>query len=343
VPDASDDTGAGAWAAYLTYRALGTIMQKLPELVAAGAAAVVALILWALPSEAKAMYARHLRRVMGPGMSEAEVAATTRRAFLNYGRYWFEGARLPAIGADVVNDRMVVESGWEHLVAGMEAGNGVIMALPHIGSWEWGGAWLALQGYPMTSVAEPLKPPAMYDWFVSQREAMGLTIVPLGTDASGVLLRTLRAGKLVGLLCDRDIAGGGIEVDFFGERTTMPAGPAMLALRTGAVLLPTAVYSGPGIEHTAVIMPPVPAERTGGLRHDVARVTQLVADDLAQLIRRAPEQWHLFQPNWPTDSAPGDSAPGDSAPGDGAPGDSAPGDGVPGDSAPADTAPGSAG
>ena len=65
-------------------------------------------------------------------------------------------------------------------MAGMAAGNGVIMALPHIGSWEWGGAWLALQGYPMTSVAEPLKPPAMYDWFVAQREAMGLTIVPLG-------------------------------------------------------------------------------------------------------------------------------------------------------------------
>ena len=111
----------------------------------------------------------------------------------------------------------------------------------------------------MTSVAEPSKPPAMYDWFVSQREAMGLTIVPLGADASRVLLRTLRAGKLVGLLCDRDIVGNGIEVEFFGERTTMPAGPAMLALRTGAVLLPTAVYSGPGLDHTAVIMAPVDA------------------------------------------------------------------------------------
>ena len=130
----------------------------------------------------------------------------------------------------------MVESGYEHLVAGMEAGKGVIMALPHVGSWEWGGAWLALQGYPMTSVAEPLKPPAMYDWFVAQREAMGLTIVPLGADASRVLLRTLRAGKLVGLLCDRDIVGNGIEVEFFGERTTMPGGPghAGAAHRGGA-------------------------------------------------------------------------------------------------------------
>ena len=317
VPDASEfsdteavgagDAGAGAWVSYLTYRSLGTAMQKLPELVAAAAASVVAMVLSNFSGKAGAMYGRHLRRVLGPELSDAEVRATTRRAFFNYGRYWFEGARLPAISPAVIVDRFVVESGWEHLVSGMAAGNGVIMALPHIGSWEWGGAWLALQGYPMTSVAEPLQPPAMYDWFVAQREAMGLTIVPLGSDASRVLLRTLRAGKLVGLLCDRDIAGTGIDVEFFGEHTTMPGGPAMLALRTGAVLLPTAVYSGPGIGHTAVIMPPVDTTRLGGLRQDVERVTQLVADDLERLIRRAPQQWHLFQPNWPSDTGPGSS------------------------------------
>jgi len=305
--DAADEAGVGAWAAYLMYRGLGTAMQKLPEVVAAAAASVAALVLSRFSGKASAMYGRHVRRVLGPGLGDGEVRGITRRAFLNYARYWFEGARLPAISPEVVAERFAVESGWEHLVAGMEAGNGVIMALPHIGSWEWGGAWLALQGYPMTSVAEPLKPPAMYDWFVSQREAIGLTIVPLGADASRVLLRTLRAGKLVGLLCDRDVAGSGIEVEFFGERTTMPAGPAMLALRTGAVLLPTAVYSGPGLQHTAVIMAPVHAERTGGLRQDVARVTQLIADDLEHLIRRAPQQWHLFQPNWPSDTAPGSS------------------------------------
>jgi len=144
----------------------------------------------------------------------------------------------------------------------------------------------------------------MYDWFVSQRQAMGLSIVPLGPEASGTLLRVLRDGGLVGLLCDRDIAGGGVEVEFFGERTTMPAGPAMLALRTGAVVLPTAVYSGPGRDHTAVIMAPVSTERTGALRADVARVTQAIARDLEVLIRRAPEQWHVFQPNWPSDRPP---------------------------------------
>ena len=200
---------------------------------------------------------------------------------------------------------MTVESGYEHLVAGMAAGRGVVLALPHLGRWEWGGAWLNLQGYPMTAVAETIEPPELYEWFVSQRQALGLTIVALAPEAGGILLRTLRNGGLVGLLCDRDLVGNGVEVEFFGERTTLPAGPATLALRTGAVLLPTAVYGGPGRHHTAVILPPVPVERTGRLRDDVTRITQVVAHDLERLIRRAPDQWYLFQPNWPSDGGAG--------------------------------------
>jgi KDO2-lipid IV(A) lauroyltransferase len=95
--------------------------------------------------------------------------------------------------------------------------------------------------------------------------------------------------------------GNGVDVEFFGEKTTLPGGPATLALRTGAALLPTAVYSGPGRGHTAVIMRPLATERVGKLREDVTRVTQALALDLETLIRRAPEQWYLFQPNWPSD------------------------------------------
>src|SRR5579872_50913 len=167
MADESDRAEVRAWAAYLAYRSLGTAMQSLPEPVAAAAAAAVSLSLMRFRHDARAMYARHLRRVVGEPLSDREVAAWTRRAFLNYARYWLEGARLPATGRDVVADRFLVE-GEEHLVAGMEAGKGVIMALPHVGTWEWGGVWLAIRGYPMTSVAEPLQPRAMYDWFVAQ-------------------------------------------------------------------------------------------------------------------------------------------------------------------------------
>jgi KDO2-lipid IV(A) lauroyltransferase len=112
----------------------------------------------------------------------------------------------------------------------------------------------------------------------------------------------------VALLCDRDITGGGIPVSFFGERTTLPAGPATLALRTGAALLPTAVYYRgwnsmliPVADHHAKVSPPINLERQGRLRDDVSRVTAELARNLERLIRVAPEQWHMLQPNWPSD------------------------------------------
>jgi len=126
--------------------------------------------------------------------------------------------------------------------------------------------------------------------------------VELGPKAWSSLSRTLRDGGLVGLLVDRDIVGTGVEVEFFAERTTFPSGPATLALRTGAALLPTVVYSGPGRDHSAIIRPPIRIDRSSSLRDDVARVTQAVAHEFEGFIRRAPDQWHLFQPNWPSDS-----------------------------------------
>jgi phosphatidylinositol dimannoside acyltransferase len=185
----------------------------------------------------------------------------------------------------------------------MDKGNGAVMALPHVGSWEWGGAWLDAVGYPMISVAERLEPPELFEWFIEQRKAMGLEILPLDVASSAVVLKALRSGRLVGLLCDRDLVGNGVEVEFFGETTTFPAGPATLALRTGATLLAAAVYSGPGRSHTGVVSAPLDTGRTGRLRQDVARITQDIAGQFERLIRRAPEQWHMYQPNWPSDRA----------------------------------------
>jgi len=297
------DAARARWT-YLTYRSIGATLGHLPEAAADVVAGAVAGTLATVPGRMPDMYGRHLGRVLGRRLSPHEQRRWTRRAYRSYARYWLEGARLASIDPEVVDARMTMESGWEQFTEAMAAGRGVVLALPHVGSWEWGGAWLARRGYPMTAVAELLEPPELYQWFVRQRQRLGLTIVPLGPEAGGVLLRTLRAGGLVGLLCDRDIVGNGIEVDFFGERTTLPGGPATLALRTGAALMAGAVYSGPGKNHTAVILPSLPTERTGSLRTDVTRLTQALAGDLETLIRRAPEQWHVFQPNWPSDRPP---------------------------------------
>ena len=125
--------------------------------------------------------------------------------------------------------------------------------------------------------------------------------------AGPAVLKALRANETVCLLCDRDLDRSGVDVEFFGEHTTLPAGPATLSIRTGAPLLPVGCYFTPKYNgHHAVVRPAVPTLRRGGLREDVGRVTQALARELEFLIRRAPEQWHLFQPNWPSDPGYGE-------------------------------------
>jgi KDO2-lipid IV(A) lauroyltransferase len=163
-----------------------------------------------------------------------------------------------------------------------------------------GGAWLVRQGIPLTVVVEALEPPELFAWFTKLRQSFGLTVIPLGPGAGTKVLRALRANGVVALLSDRDIGGRGVAVEFFGERTTLPGGPATLALRAGAPVLPTVIYfDGPG--HHAAVRPPVQIERTSSIRDDVAALTQAIATELEALIRAAPDQWHLMQPNWPSD------------------------------------------
>ena len=220
-------------------------------------------------------------------------------AFESYARYWLELFQLPAEPERFIGS--ITVDGLDHVEAAAEAGRGIITALPHLGGWEAGAAWMTAHGYRLTVVVEPVEPPELFEWFVDVRQALGLDVVALGPDVASAVLRTLRAGDMVCLVCDRDLSGKGVEVEFFGERTTLPAGPATLALRTGAALLPSAVYFTSQGGHHAVVRPPIDVERRGRLRDDVTEVTQRLALVLEELIRAAPEQWHLMQPNWPSD------------------------------------------
>jgi KDO2-lipid IV(A) lauroyltransferase len=245
------------------------------------------------------MVTRHARRVRGTPLSPAEERRAVAAAVSSYARYWVESLRLPAMDPALVDARFSID-GLDHIRRARAKGAGAVLALPHVGGWEVGGSWLVRQGFPLTVVVEPLQPPQLFDWFAGLRKSFGFAVIPLGAGAGTEVLRALRANQVVALLSDRDIGGKGIEVEFFGERTTLPGGAATLALRAGAPVLPTAVYfSGPG--HHAVVRPPIPLERTGSLRADVARLTQAIASELEDLIRAAPDQWHLFQPNWPSD------------------------------------------
>ncbi|MGD0945309.1 MAG: phosphatidylinositol mannoside acyltransferase [Acidimicrobiales bacterium] len=291
---------ARQWALYLVYRGLAAVLRLIPPRIAAALATFAGLTISALWREKRPLVRANLRRVLGPDADEAVVDGLVTGAFVSYARYWVESARVGALRSDQIESTFSID-GFERLRVEMARGSGVVVVLPHVGSWEYGGRWLAQQGYPMTTVGELLEPPELFEWFTSQREALGLTVLPPGPGTTVRLLDTLREGRVVGLLADRDLAGNGVEVEFFGERTTLPAGPALLALRSGAPLMPCAIYQRRHGLYHAVLQPPLDSTRSGRMRQDVHRLTQDMAHALEELIRLAPEQWHLFQPNWPSD------------------------------------------
>lgn len=280
---------------------LGSLAARaLPGPFAGAAAQAMGLTFAAGMRDKRSMIERHLKRV-DPGLRGIALRRAVQQSFDSYARYYVESFRLPTMAARTV-DRSFTREGFQHVTEPIKNGTGVILALPHLGGWEWAGRWLVEQGYKMTVVVEPIEPPELFEWFADLRAKLGMTVVPLGPKAAPAISRALKENQVVCLLCDRDIDRNGIPVTFFGEETTLPAGPAMLGLRTGAPIVPVGVYFTDRYNgHHAVCRPPIPAERRGGLRDDVARVTQLLAAELEFLIRRAPEQWHLFQPNWPSD------------------------------------------
>jgi phosphatidylinositol dimannoside acyltransferase len=277
------------------FRGAGAVLEALPESTDRFLARVGGRIFYRVSAEKRRVVAENLKAILGAEADRARLERLVAASFDSYAQYWAESAKLPALSPATISSRFVISEGQEHLVAAAGAGKGVIVALPHLGSWEWGGAFLARLGMPMLAVAEVLDPPELFEWFAQKRREIGIEIAPLDERAGGVLLARLRAGGIVGLLCDRDIQGNGVEVEFFGHRVTLPAGPATLALRTGAAIVVAACYSGPGRDHHAIVRPALVVERQGRLGADVVRVTQMIATELEGLIRRAPEQWHVLE------------------------------------------------
>jgi len=290
-------------APYWGYRSMAAVARALPAPLAQATGDAAGRALAEAMWPRRRMVQRHLRRASRGELKGMALERAVQQAFASYARYWVESFRLADTTPAELDAGMVTE-GLEILEAAVAGNKGVILVTPHLGGWDFGGAWFASKGYKAMVVVEPLEPPELFEWFADMRRGLGLEIVPLGPSAGTTVLRRIKEGGIVGLVCDRDLSGTGVPVTFFGEETTLPSGPATLALRTGAPILPVAVYFEGRHGHRGVVRPPIPVERTGGFREDVGRVMQQVADEFEELIGRAPSQWHLFQPNWPSDREP---------------------------------------
>lgn len=258
--------------------------------------------------------AANLRRVVGPELPDDEFADLVRRAMHSYARYYLELFRLPARSRAQVLAGFRVYAGLEELRVDMDAGRGSILVLPHSANWDAAGAWVAATGWRVATVAERLRPESLYRRFVAVRQRLGMEILPLtGGDGSvrGILEDRLSQGYMVPLLGDRDLSGRGVEVDFFGARTTMPPGPAMLALRTGVPLWVLELWYEPDALAGHLRGPlPVPGKEAGSFGTRVRLLTQAIADGLARGIAAHPQDWHMLARLWPDLGPDGGSSGG---------------------------------
>lgn len=238
---------------------------------------------------------RNLTRVVGAENVTRELVRDSMRSYM---RYWMEAFRLPAIHADPQLHQRLMSGleGLEHFDASAQSGRGVILALPHSGNWDMAGVFLVGHYGQFTTVAERLKPEVLFDAFVDYREELGFEVLPLTGGAATPFARlkeALEEGGVVCLLAERDITRRGVTVDFMGEEANMAAGPAQLAIETGAALhVVHSWFEGDGWGLS--VSPEVEVT-------DIQETTQRMADGFADNIQRHPADWHMLQPQWNED------------------------------------------
>jgi KDO2-lipid IV(A) lauroyltransferase len=279
-------------------------VKNLPEPVAVRLGRTIADLAWKRRGKGVVRLESNYARVV-PDASPERLAELSRAGMRSYLRYWMESFRLPAWSKERI------KSGFDpkdlhHLTDGLAVGRGVILALPHMANWDLAGAWVTTKlRTPFTTVAERLKPETLYDRFVAYREGLGMEVLPhSGGTAFGTLARRLRDGGLVCLVAERDLSSSGVEVQFFGEATRIPAGPALLAQQTGALLLPVTLWYDDSPVMQGRVHPPIEVPESGSRAEKTSVMAQALADAFATGIADHPEDWHMLQRLWLKDLDP---------------------------------------
>ena len=230
-----------------------------------------------------------------PEKNATEMDALMREAMSSYMRYWCDTFRSPDWSRERISQTVTVE-GEELLTSPMRDGTGVVVALPHAGNWDHAGSYFCAMGFPLVTVAERLKPEALFNKFLEYRQNIGMEVLALDSRSIATLMQRSREGSLIALVADRDLSKSGVEVLFFGYPARMPAGPALLAIRTGIPLITAYVsYTSTGI-HIQFNSVEIPV--SGSEEEKISQVVQRCADLFAKGISSAPQDWHMLQRIW---------------------------------------------
>ena len=282
--------------AYRGFRILQWVMERLPRPWAYALAIVVARLAWVVSRTAR----RRLEFNLGMALPHADrrtIRRTARQNFRNHSKAYADLMRLPQATVGQLKPLLKVRN-QQFLDQALAAGKGVLVVSAHMGSWEVAAAIWSATITPVALFAEELEPPELYDWYRTTRQRLGISVLPLNRTGLKQVVQALDAGEMIVTAIDRDVAGTGILVDFFGRPAPIPTGPAAMALRKGVPLLPVAVYRLPDDTYMAEGWEPIWAQPTGDREADLRRLTERLVRHLELIIRQHPEQWHLPHHIW---------------------------------------------
>jgi len=270
------------------------LVRWLPEKFAYSIAYSVADLLTRRNGKSVQRLRSNLQRTQ-PEITTLDLELLTFKAMRSYMRYWCDTFRFPDWSKQRVQNTVTVEN--EHLLMdAIAAKTGVIVSLPHAGNWDHAGAYFCAKGVNLVTVAEHLKPEKLFLKFLEYRQNMGMEVLPLDGRVLGTLAQRLRQGALVALVADRDLSRSGISVNFFDGPSRMPAGPALLAIKTDAPLITAFVsYTDTGIH---IVFKNVILPTAGSQEERVTEIVQMTAMHFEEGIKQNPEDWHMLQRIW---------------------------------------------
>lgn len=282
-------------AIFFIYRASHQISSKIPLTWAPAIATIFGAISYAVSAKKRRIVRANLRPVFSDGAFHERVVFM---AFISYAKFWFETFKLGSMSKENVRE-MGRQENLDLFYDAIKDGRGVIAVAPHLGNWDFGAAWIDESRAISNAVVEALDPPELFEWFVKFRSKFGLNAIAHDDNPMPKLIDAIRRNEAVALVADRALGSATVEVEFFSRRVALPLGPAFLALRTNAPLLPMACFMEPKGGHVLRVLPEIHIGDRKGLKEDAARITQEIARAFEVLIRIAPEQWHAFSPIFP--------------------------------------------
>lgn len=277
------------------------VVGFLPIKISMGLADVAGSIYYYTVKKKREQAKSNIRRVLGPDADKKEVARTAKNMCRYYAKYWIEIFWVPTLEKEYILERFRTK-GAENFDIPWAMGKGLIVVLPHYGSWEAGAVYLASRG-KFSAVAEVLEPPELFKLFCDLRESIGIKIFPFDHKPKTRLkmIEFLKEGGMLALLSDRDLRGTGVEVEFFGEKTTLPPGPAALAFKSGSPIVCVKVVKNDDGTWTGHVSNTIYPDFEGDRRAVIREIMQQVAYEMEGLIREDPAQWHMLMPAWPSD------------------------------------------